>query len=402
MAKSRNLYTRGLSQRLAGAVWYQKKGQTLVRELPAAVSNPKSSSQMEQRAKLANLVAFYRANQFWMHWGAFQTKKEEWSDYNAFVSANMKMDAVYLTKSWAEAGATVVAPYVVSVGSLPRINVTASADVLISDIYVGSELTITENTPIGTISAAILAKNNAIKEGDQISFIVEIQQSTSETPYVTARAYELIVDTTDTTTVAERGLAGLLTVDGDTGYEALSVQLPSEQGGGTFILSREDSKGLRVSSQEIVLSAVQENYLASFKTAAAKAAYLKSYGSDGTQNFLSGGYSSQASEGGVSLPQQIMSVNGKTAGSYLGEVGSSLAVVFAQAPSQVTQGVATSSLDSTQNISGGWITVEGNTATIDMSSTGSFQGTILTKLELTVDGESITINFLATQPEIDE
>lgn len=376
--------------------------QQIVRSLPDAVKNPQTSAQMEQRARLANLVAFYRANKFWMHWGAFQTKKEEWSDYNSFVSANMKMDAVYLTKSWAEAGATVVAPYVVSVGSLPRINVTAAADVLISDIYVGSELAITNFTPIGTISAAILAHNNAIQEGDQISIIVEIQQSTEQSPYVTARAFELIVNPNDTSTVADRGLSGILTVDGGTGYEALSVQLPSEQGGGTFILSREDSNGLRVSSQEIVLSALQETYLATFKTASAKAAYLKSYGSDDTQNFLSSGYSSHSSEGGVSLPQQIMTVNGKAAGSYFGECGPSLTVIFAQSPSGVTGGTATNASNQEQPINGTWITLQGNTATIDMTGSSSFQGNILKNLSLVVDSETISIDFSPTQPEIDE
>ena len=410
MAISRNLYTRGLKQRLAGAVWYNRKGETVVRELAAQVSNPKSAAQMEQRAKLANMVAFYRANQFWMHWGAFQTKKSEWSDYNAFVSANMGMDAVYLTKQWAEAGATVVAPYIVSVGSLPRVNVTVVGDTLISDIYVGSELTIVDNTPIGTISAAILANNNAIQEGDQISIVVEIQQSTSQAPYVTARAFELIVDTQDTTTVAERGLEGL-TVEGSAGQESLGYTLPSENGGGTFILSREDSKGLRVSSQEIVLTATQETYLASFKTSAAKAAYMQSYGSDGSQNFLSGGYSSQASEGGVSLPQQILTVKGVAAGGYTGSIEGSITIVMASTALPLGTGgikvghrpINSEATVEYNTITSTNVTISGNTYVVDTDSMGGSNTHAVYSIEInTEDGEQYTANFTTTQPEISE
>ena len=398
MAISKNLYTRGLKQRLAGAVWYNRKGETVVRELAAQVSNPKSTAQMEQRAKLANLVAFYRANQFWMHWGSFQTKKQEWSDYNAFVSANMGMDAVYLTKQWAEAGATVVAPYIVSVGSLPRINVVASSDVLITDLYVGN-ISITTDTTIGTISAALLANNNALREGDQLSIVVEVQQSTIDAPYITARAYELIIDTTDTLTVAARGLAGLLTVDGGAGYEALSVQLPSENGGGTVILSREDSTGLKVSSQSIIVTETQDAYLASFKTAQAKAAYLRSYGSDGTENFLSGGYSSGASEG-VSLPQQILRVNSAAAGQYWGriEANQNFVVYFAQPIAD--SAVITASIGSEDSTAHNQpVTVTRRTSDTELLlvySESAIVNNVLRNVDVVIDGVEYLIEFAAT------
>lgn len=88
MAKIKSLWLRGSSQRLGGAVTYMLKGVQIARELAAKVDNPRTPKQMNQRVKLANVVAFYRANRPWMERLAFETKKQNWSTYNAFVSAN--------------------------------------------------------------------------------------------------------------------------------------------------------------------------------------------------------------------------------------------------------------------------------------------------------------------------
>lgn len=404
MAKSRNLYTRGLSQRLAGAVWFQNKGQTLVRELPAAVSNPQTTAQMEQRAKLANLVAAYRANQFWMHWGAFQDKKETWSDYNAFVSANQSIAPVYMTKESVAAGATVVAPYVVSSGTLPRVNCVINVDVLISDIFVSEELTINDATPVNVLSSSILANNNLIQEGDQISVIINIQQSTADVPYITARAFEFIVSTTDERTLADIGLGGVFTEELLGGSHCLSVLLPSEQCAATIILSRETTSGLKVSSQTLVLTEAQETYLSAYRTSAARSASFRSYGAVGGQNFLSGGYSTESSEG-VSLPQQIVSVNGKAAGQYLGTGtanNETLTVVMARpvesgatvsAVVSSSQGPATAYNSVSTSVSSGNVV-------INTSESGSGNAQVITAISVNIDGEAFEFNFAASAPEI--
>ena len=402
MAKSKNLYTRGLSQRLAGAVWYQRKGETVVRELAPQVSNPQTTAQMEQRAKLANLVAVYRANRYWMHWGAFENKKENWSDYNAFVSKNQNVSAVYLTKSDVASGAAVVAEYVVSAGSLPRINITASSDVLISDIFVG-DLQVLDNTPVATLSAAIIANNNALREGDQLSFIVNIQQSTASVPYVTARAYELILDTANTQTLEELGMSGLLSTEAMGGANCLAMQLPSEQGGGTIVLSRDTTSGLKVSSQNIVITDLQASYLASFRTSSAKTAYYRSYAGGENANFLSGGYSGGASDS-VSLVQQIMSVNGVAAGAYYGNLGDRatdpMVVVMANAVDSVTS--ATLSLAGNNQYAIDTIAVQGSTINLTIGSVGSLLGNKVLSLTLVIDADTYTINFASTVPEIQE
>ena len=197
MAISKNLYTRGLKQRLAGAVWYQQKGRTLVRELAASVSNPQTETQMDNRVKMSNCVAIYRANAEWMKKYAFEVKKNFWSVYNAFMSANLSANDVLLAKSDVEAGAAVAAPYTMTKGSLPSVNVeyNSAEEYFSTDIYTGS-LNIAHNdttTTVADLSAALLANNNGLQEGDQLSFIWNIQTlDANGMPSVIARYKELI------------------------------------------------------------------------------------------------------------------------------------------------------------------------------------------------------------------
>lgn len=370
--------------------------QQIVRSLPDAVKNPQTSAQMEQRARLANLVAFYRANKFWMHFGAFETKKETWSDYNAFVSANEKNAPVYLTKAAVLSGATVVAPYAVTSGSLPRINCVMSTDTLISDIFVASDFAINDATSVKSLTESILANNNVLQNGDQLSFIIAIQQSTADTPYVTARAYELILDTEDTRTLAAIGLSGLLIAETQGGNNCLAVQMPTEQCGATIVLSREDGSKLYVSSQTLVLTSAQETYLAAFQTTNAKAASFRSYGATGSENFLSAGYSSEASEG-VSLPQQILAVNGKAASHYLGSGtanSQTLTIVMAQ---PVSNGASVSAVvnptDAYPQVSA---SVNNGNVVVNTTSSGSGNAAVITAISVTIDGEAFEINFAET------
>ena len=120
MSIVKNVWLRGRKKRLGGAVTYMMAGQQITRELAANVKNPRTPAQMKQRVKLASLVNFYRSMRQWAKVGAFSNKKQSWSDYNAFVSANISTTPAYLTKQQAQAGCSVVAPYIISRGVLPR------------------------------------------------------------------------------------------------------------------------------------------------------------------------------------------------------------------------------------------------------------------------------------------
>ena len=331
MAISKNLYTRGLKQRLAGAVWYQQKGRTLVRELAASVSNPQTETQMDNRVKMSNCVAIYRANAEWMKKYAFEVKKNFWSVYNAFMSANLSANDVLLAKSDVEAGAAVAAPYTMTKGSLPSVNVeyNSAEEYFSTDIYTGS-LNIAHNdttTTVADLSAALLANNNGLQEGDQLSFIWNIQTlDANGMPSVIARYKELIISTTDTTTLAERLGSGIVYTDGSgtPGMDMLVFDIQSgvDVQAALMCVSRDTGSKVYVSTQQFVLTS--NSVINTFKGASARQRAVRSYAAAVENPFLAGGYQNGTNEIPVQIYLQRAGFTSNSlvaTGGYIGSVG---------------------------------------------------------------------------------
>lgn len=277
MAVVNNFWLRDNKQRLGGAVIYQSNGQTLMRQLAPAVSNPRTDAQMETRVKLANLVAFYRASAGWMR-GAFETKPANQSDYNAFVSANATNNNVWLTKSQVDAGNAIVAPYQVTRGSLGEITQKATASAIYSNLYVG-ELAITEATTVAQFTTALLGNNNGILEGDQISLIQYIQNTSTDGNYtITCRPYEVVLSLSDGSLLASYLPVDLLVKSADD-TPALGLNTSSFTGGAAFIISRTYGGRILVSSSAVTLTSNNAVYTALINDEQKKTA-LRSYGSN--------------------------------------------------------------------------------------------------------------------------
>lgn len=281
MAKSVNVYTRGLKQRLGGVVWYQRDGQTLARELAPTVSNPRTEAQMDQRIKLANVVAVYRANKAWMERYAFENRKQGLSVYNAFVATNLSDNQVALTKGEVELGAGVVAPYVFTKGTLPSVAVqlgeVGGVSSFITDIYIGS---LSEQT-IGALSLAIIENNPGWQKGDQLSLIYNSQSNVEGTPYISVDAVEIILDPDDTTTLDILVDNDFLTLDALNNTGVITTGL-------AVVHSRDVANGVAVSTSRMVLNndVGQSDYTGE----AARSRARRSYGPNASAPFLAGGY----------------------------------------------------------------------------------------------------------------
>lgn len=291
MAILKNVVMRGASQRLGGIVLYTRSGETIARELAPSVSNPRTRVQMQQRVKLANVVAMYKANKFWMP-GAFEDKAEKETDYNAFVRFNLTDSKVALTKDAAAAGAGVVAPYRISSGSLPEIELTGSQVGVDTNLYLGS-LVITDATTVGQISAALIANNNGLVKGMQLSLIVNLQRSNETTvrPYIVARAYEMIIDETSSNLLSDYFPGGILKARQSDGSPLYFDGTNLGDGAAAFILSQTISGKTKVSSQQMRMYGNQSIY-SIYTSAIAVESAIRSYGSNETR-FLD---SSEASE----------------------------------------------------------------------------------------------------------
>ena len=328
------MWLRGAKQRLAGAVLYQNLGQTLIRELAASISNPRTASQMTQRVKLSNCVAVYRANKFWMKY-AFEDKKPKESDYNAFIGENISNNAVALTKSEVNAGAAVAAPYTVTRGSLGSIEQTLSGADLSTNLYLLENLEL-QTATVGEFSRQLIAANNGIVEGMQLSFIANIQQRNNLTgvPYLVVRAYEVILDTTNTRRLEEYFPGGFLWVDSETGVPSHLGADTSLLGEGAFafILSHTVGGVTRVSTQSLQL--VGNTVYNQHTNSAAWQAATESYGIS-SETFLDSKNANTAANvaGTVSLLSAIINGTRVYPGSvYEGDIedGADVQLVFSQ------------------------------------------------------------------------
>lgn len=198
MAKVKSSGLRNYVGRLGGSVYYMLKGQNIAREKAPEVSNPRTATQMRQRMQWANLVAMYKCLQPYLGKKAFQNKLASWSDYNAFMSANLGSTPVYLTKEAVQNGVAYLAPYKVTEGSLPAIGVTAvdTDPFFDTNLFLGE--TLNSDTTIAHLSELIINNNTGWQAGDQLGIIV-MQNGRLYRPFV--QAFELILDLNDERTI---------------------------------------------------------------------------------------------------------------------------------------------------------------------------------------------------------
>lgn len=307
MSIVKNVWLRGMKKRLGGAVTYMMAGQQITRELAANVKNPRTQKQMMQRVKLAALVNFYRSMRSWAKVGAFSNKKQTWSDYNAFVSANITNNSAFLTKQQAQAGCSVVAPYVISRGVLPRVQTTydSATNTFKSNIYVG-EVDVLEDFSLGQISAAIIANNNGVNNGDQISCISVIQRTADTGPFVIQRAYEFTLDITSQQNLPENVLASFLVVGASSADYALGHSAEEANMGCAFIISRKQGGKILTGDAQLALTPTATDFLATYRSASQRALAIASYG-QGDSNFLDPTNSGDSSTP-AALNLQILSV----------------------------------------------------------------------------------------------
>lgn len=259
MAKIKSAGLRNYVGRLGGNVYYVAGGQNIGRELAPSVANPRTKAQMRQRMRWANIVNTYKANKGWMGRLSFENKPQNWSYYNAFMSANLfQTPPVYLTKDVAETGGVILAPYVMTQGTLPVITLEHAASV--TGFVTNIKADPSEKSSIGELATEILEKNPMWQRGDQLSLIIMLRDRMYR-PMV--YPIEIILDPTDNTSIDALGtpyatLQDMLDVDG----EFLGVNMEMGQSSNIYALcavhSRTVSGKTYVSTQSFVLSPYAE------------------------------------------------------------------------------------------------------------------------------------------------
>lgn len=259
-------------------VYYSAMGETRGRELAANVTNPRTEAQMGQRVRWSNLVNLYRANQSWMKY-AFESKKRNQSDYNKFMSVNVATSPIFLTKTIAAGGGCVVAPYIITQGSLPSIEFRKIDGEWLTNLFVPENFDIVSATTVAQVTAALLAENPALREGDQLSFIRMTQQVNSMTgvPYVIVRKYEVLLNSNDPTPFGTYMPLDYIGVDSEGTTNQIVVVDSGLAGGFVMCISRTNGGRTSVSTQSIIV-ANNSTLINAYSDSAALAAAIASYG----------------------------------------------------------------------------------------------------------------------------
>ncbi len=263
-------YARG---KVGDLVFARRLGQQTTRAYNSSPKDAKTRSQVTQRVKVANVIAMYRAlKNICNH--SFEGLDVGQTSYSAFVKANLTGNKVSLTKEAASFGACVVAPYLISRGSLPSIQVEGTGADAVTNISVGN-LTISGTTTIGQFADALVANNAGIEYGDQLTYVSLVQQTDANSgyPIVVAGIYEVTLNSASTDKVRDFiPEVGSSVKNGFLAHGALIGR-----GGFAWILSRKPTgSSLMVSTQRLVLTS--PDVYDQFATADANTRAISSYG----------------------------------------------------------------------------------------------------------------------------
>ena len=262
-----------------GAVTYTRQkgtGDTIAKQkVPKHVVARQTIGLMRQRMQWANIVAMWRALNVVGWHPSFPTRNLGQSDYNAFVSRNVGRNRVWLTRDEVRGNACVVAPYMLTNGSLQSIMVSIdSSHQATSDIAVG-DLTIGTSTTLVAFSQAIVTNNpGRFAYGDQLTTVAATQtvDAVSGIPTCEVKCYEVTLQETDPDS---RLLEDIL---GANVYRVVDGMLACVQtfiGGVAMVQSRETDDGVQVSTQSLV---VDNPTLSQYQSGTAFDAAVKTYG----------------------------------------------------------------------------------------------------------------------------
>ena len=151
----------------------QNGGQTVVSEKITQTTNAKTELQQKHRMKWANIIREYQVLQPYMKL-AFGGIRNGRNDYNKFMSTNLSMTPVYLTKAEVNAGMCIVAPYEITHGTIKSIAVSGKGKKAVTDIRLGA-LNITDTTTVAEFSNAVVLNNKLYNYGDQITYFLVYQ-----------------------------------------------------------------------------------------------------------------------------------------------------------------------------------------------------------------------------------
>lgn len=251
--------------KVGSLVFSRIKGQQTTRARNFNPTNPRTASQMYQRALFSDAVKFFTRGRRNLFTFAFEDKKATESDYNAFMRNNAKRGVVISKEAFDLYGYPALGNWLMTKGTLQPLAAqkTASGGPYLQISKPSSVMSV---TTLGQLSQ-FLVDGDQWMDGDVITFVTITFSPTTGIPSVTppedsATTWELAqvqLDLSSTQPITDFGVN--VTYDppetaGETALLDITQTIEGLAGNQAYVIihSRNTTSGLRVSTQELQLT----------------------------------------------------------------------------------------------------------------------------------------------------
>lgn len=275
-----SLFWSKASGKLGEVVLSQVKGQQISRAYQPKVANPRSTGQTLQRVKFSNAVKFYKHATQALFKFAYEDKRKNESDYNAFMRKNSNMAAYvtrdsYLNQFYPAIGNQLL----VADGSLPSLPLVKN-DALGIELSLGTEdFSSNTDATVAELSSRFIKLYN-FAEGDILTFVVvrneEAKDITSKPTQPTEWLInQIVISTTNSAKLADVfgaqngvrfGTSKSWSIQGNTGAEKKLLAGADSSSSDGWIVGAALIQSRNVAGQKLLVS---RSYLINNKQAAA-------------------------------------------------------------------------------------------------------------------------------------
>jgi len=181
-------------------VFYNRNGRTYVRQAnqkPTKVT--RTEGQMRNRASWGNLVNLWKSFPEGVK-PYFETRRPGANQYNQFLSENLGISPIYLTRGEAANSGGVATPFLVTRGALTGITIRRDSQGTLTDIRMGA-LVPGPDTTIRQFAHAVIINNDGFLHDDALTYILMRQHTDTidGRPFVSVTCDSLTLDLTDDT-----------------------------------------------------------------------------------------------------------------------------------------------------------------------------------------------------------
>lgn len=239
-------------------VFARQKGQQITKARNRNPYNPKSDSQVIQRAKFSNAVKFFTRGVQNLFKFAFEGKDTTNSDFNAFMRYNQNRGCLISRNGFDEVTYPALGKFMMSKGSLPRANVMTETTEDFVYLLLGSSA---DEGTVGEVSS-ILRQDYQLLEGDIVTLLCIVangsDKNNTPTAYPETRSNidwtirQFTIDSKSSQPMSEIFEGTQMDIGGQ--YLTLTPVDPQLLTAGAVVFSRKTKNGLKVSTSILTLN----------------------------------------------------------------------------------------------------------------------------------------------------